>query len=165
MAGDLTAQAPVFCAPALQEKGADMKSMSESLYELAARIKQLEDSATAVRDKNRASLQTRRDQLEDAFDREVKEVESAATQATAAAQTWWADTKGAIERQVAAMRTDLEQRKTEHRKERAQRLAEIAEDDAAAAVALATYCLNAAEWAVVDAALARAEADELTAAP
>jgi hypothetical protein len=142
-----------------------MKSMSESLYELAARIEQLEDSAAAVGEKNRASLQARRAQLEDAFDREVKEVEAAATQATAAAQSWWADTKGSVERQVAAMRADLEQRKTEHRKERAQRLAEIAEDDAAAAVALATYCLNAAEWAVVDAALARAEADEFAAAP
>jgi len=165
MVGDPTAQAPALCAPVLDEKGADMKSMSESLYELAARIKQLEDSATAIGEKNRASLRTRRGELEDAFDREVKEVESAATQATADAQNWWVDTKGSIERQVAAMRADFEQRKTEHRKERAQRLAEIAEDDAAAAVALAAYCLNAAEWAVVDAALARAEADELTAAP
>ena len=141
-----------------------MKSMSESLYELAGRIKTLEDSAAAVREKNRAALQTRRGEIEKTFDSEVKEFEAAATEATAAARSWWADTKGSIERQIAAMRADFDKRQAERRKERAQRLAEIAEDDAAAAVALATYCLNAAEWAVVDAALARAEADELTAA-
>jgi hypothetical protein len=137
-----------------------MKSMSESLYELAARIKKLEDSAAAVREKNRAALQERRQEIESTVDSEVKEFEAA----TADVRSWWADTKGSIERQVAAMRADLEKRKAEHRKERAQRLADMAEDDAAAAVALATYCLNAAEWAVVDAALARAEADELATA-
>jgi hypothetical protein len=38
--------------------------------------------------------------------------------------------------------------------------AERAEEDAAEAIVLAAYAMDAAEWAVVDAALARAEADE-----
>jgi hypothetical protein len=142
-----------------------MKSISESLYELAARIKKLEDSAAAVREQNRVALQTRRGQLEERFDSEVKEFEAATTEAATATGNWWADTKASIEGQVAAMRADVEKRTVERRKERAERLAEIAEEDAAAAIALATYCLNAAEWAVVDAALARAESDELAAAP
>jgi hypothetical protein len=41
----------------------------------------------------------------------------------------------------------------EHRAERAQ-------DDADAAIVLAAYALDAAEWALIDAALARAEVDE-----
>ena len=36
------------------------------------------------------------------------------------------------------------------------------EQDAAAAVAVAAYCVKVAEYAVVDAALARAEANERT---
>lgn len=140
-----------------------MKSLSESLYELAARIKKLEGSAAAVLEKNRVALQTRRGELGETFDREAKEFEAAATETTAAARSWWTDTKGSVERQVATMRADFEKRKAELGKERAERLAERAEEDAAAAVALATYCLNAAEWAVVDAALARAEADEAAA--
>jgi hypothetical protein len=38
--------------------------------------------------------------------------------------------------------------------------AERAEEDADAAIVLAAYAVDAAEWAVIDAALARAEADE-----
>jgi hypothetical protein len=38
---------------------------------------------------------------------------------------------------------------------------EDAESDAVVAVSLATYCLDAAEWAVVRAELARGEADQL----
>ncbi|GGQ86540.1 hypothetical protein [Couchioplanes azureus] len=110
-------------------------------------------------------MQQRRREIEDAFDNEVYAFEAAAAEVTTAARSWWMDTKGSIERQVAAMRADFDKRKTEHKKEHAQRLADIAEEDAVAAVTLATYCLNAAEWAVVDAALARAEADQSAAAP
>lgn len=141
-----------------------MKTMSESLMELAPRVKQLEDSASAVRDKNRTALQTRHQQLENAIDRGVKEFETTATEGAAKTGTWWADTKNSIESQVSAMRADVQERKAEHKQDRAERRAELAEQDAAAAIALASHCLNAAEWAVVDAALARAEAEELAAA-
>ena len=138
-----------------------MKPMSESLMDLAARVKELEASAAAARDKNRAALEARRHEIEDAIDREVKEFEATATEATAKARAWWADTRTAIERQVAARRADYEKWRAEHREERAERIAEFAEEDAEAAMALATYCLNAAEWAAVDAALARAEAEDI----
>ena len=137
-----------------------MKTMSESLLDLATRVQELEDSAAAAREKNHAALEARHQQLDGAIDREVKEFEAAANEAAATAGTWWADTKGAIERQVTAMRTDVQTRKSEHRQERAERRAEVAEEDAVAAINLAEYCLNAAEWAVVDAVLARAEAED-----
>ncbi len=47
---------------------------------------------------------------------------------------------------------------------RAERRAQDAEDDAANAIAFAVYILDQAEYAVVDAALARAAADDLRAA-
>ena len=46
-----------------------------------------------------------------------------------------------------------------------QRLAEAAEQDAAAAIEVAAYFLNVAEYAVIDAAVARLTADDLAAAP
>jgi cell division protein FtsB len=50
-----------------------MKTLSESLMDLAARVKRLEDSAAAVQEKNRAALQARREELEAAIDREKNE--------------------------------------------------------------------------------------------
>ncbi|MEE6134885.1 hypothetical protein SKC41_00885 [Mycobacterium sp. 050128] len=137
--------------------------MSESLMDLAARVKTLEDSAAAVRDENRAALQARREELETVIDREVKEIEKTTAEAKQAARAWWSDTKGAIERQIAAMRADFEKRHAELEQKSVERAAENAEDDAVAAVTLAGYCLDAAEWAVVRAEQTRGEADELAA--
>lgn len=140
-----------------------MKPLSESLMDLAARVKTLEDSAAAVRDENRAALQARREELETVIDREVKEIEKTTAEAKQAARSWWSDTKDAIERQIAAMRADFEKRHAELEQKSVERAAENAEDDAVAAVTLAGYCLDAAEWAVVRAEQTRGEANELAA--
>jgi hypothetical protein len=138
-----------------------MKTLSESLMDLAGRVKTLEDSAAAVQEENRAALQARREELEAAIDREKNELDQAASQAKEGARSWWSDTKGSIERQIAEMRTDFEHRQTERKEKNAERAAENAEEDAVVAVTLAAYCLDAAEWAAVRAELARGEADEL----
>ena len=59
----------------------------------------------------------------------------------------------------------VEKRQSEHELHRALRLADAAEEDAAAAIEVAAYFLNVAEYAVIDAALARMAADDLAAAP
>ena len=46
-----------------------------------------------------------------------------------------------------------------------QRVAEVAEEDAAAAIEVADYFLNVAEYAIIDARLARMAADDLAAEP
>jgi len=138
-----------------------MKSLSESLRDLAARVKQLDDSAAAVQERNRAALQKRREELDAAIDREVQEFDKTTAEAKEAARSWWSDTKGSIERQIAAMRVDFENRQAEHQQHNAEGAAQAAEEDAALAVTLATYCVDAAEWAVVRAELARGEADQL----
>jgi hypothetical protein len=85
-----------------------MKTLSDSLVDLAGRVKKLEDSAAAVQEKNRAALQARREELEAAIEREKGELEQATSQAKEGARNWWSDTKGSIERQIAEMRTDIE---------------------------------------------------------
>jgi hypothetical protein len=138
-----------------------MKSLSESLMDLAARVKQLEDSAAAVQQHNRAALQKRHEELDAAIDRDVQEFDETTAEAKEATRSWWSDTKRSIERQIAAMRVDFENRRAEHQQHNAQGAAQAAEEDAALAVTLATYCVDAAEWAVVRAEVARGEADQL----
>ena len=54
-----------------------MKPLSESLEELSARVKVLEDSATATFEADRAKLEQRRNEIDEAFTSDVNEFESA----------------------------------------------------------------------------------------
>lgn len=142
-------------------KEPSVRKLSDSLMDLAGRVKRVEDSAAAVEAQNRAELQARRQELEAAIQQEKIELEAAATQAKEAARGWWTETKKSIERQVDQMRADFEKWQAEMKEKDAERAAENAEEDAVVAVTLAAYCLDAAEWAVVRAELARGEAQQL----
>jgi hypothetical protein len=141
----------------------NMGTLSTALTDLAGRIKRVEESAAAMQQKNRAALQQRSEELEAAIDEEKTELEAAVTQAKEAARGWWLETKNAIEAQVTEMRADLEKWQAAKQEKHAERAADDAEDDAKVAVSLAAYCLDAAEWAVVRAHLARSEADQVAA--
>ena len=92
------------------------------------------------------------------------EIETSAADAKENVRSGWADLKNRIEERLTATRTKLQERKAERDVNRAERRAQDAEDDAANAIAFAVYILDQAEYAVVDAALARAAADDLRAA-
>jgi hypothetical protein len=144
-------------------KEKNVGSLSEAVMDLAGRIKRVEESAAAMQQKNRAALQERREELEAAIEHEKTELEAAATQAKEAARSWWLDTKRSIEGQITEMRADFEKWQAAKKEKNAERAADAAEDDAKVAVSLAAYCLDAAEWAVVRAQLARGEADQVAA--
>ena len=91
------------------------------------------------------------------------ELAAAATQAKESASTKWSQAKTSIEGRVDEMRANFAKWQSEIKEDRAERAAEDAEYDAVVAVNLAAYCLDAAEWAVVQAELARGEADQLAA--
>lgn len=142
--------------------------MSESLTDLAGRVKKLEDTAAATAETNRAKreestakLQQRRQEIEQALDREAKDLQAAVAGAGDKARRSWTDVTAPVERRIEAMQADRAERKAVHEVKKAQRAADEAEEEAAATIALAAYCVNAAEYAVVHAALARAEADSL----
>jgi hypothetical protein len=140
-----------------------MQKLSAALLDLASRVTRVEDSAAAVESKNRAKLQARRQELEAAIDDSQGELAAAATQAKQSAHTTWSQAKTMIEGQVNDMRADFAKWQAEIKEEHAEQAAENAEYDAVVAVNLAAYCLDAAEWAVVQAELARGQADQLTA--
>ena len=140
-----------------------MQKLSVALLDLASRVKPVEDSAAAVEAKNRAKLQARREELEAAIDESNIELAAAATQAKESARSKWSQAKTLIDGQVNDMRADFANWQAEIKEDRAERAAEDAEYDAVVAVNLAAYCLDAAEWAVVQAELVRGEADQLAA--
>lgn len=137
-----------------------MKPLSEALMDLAGRVKRLEDSAAIVREQKSAALQTRRQQLEAWINWEAKEVEQTAAGARGAGRSRWLDTRSSVVRQFEVMRTDLDKWRAELVEEDAVRSAWDAEHDTLAAVTLACYCLDAAEWAMLSAELIGAAADE-----
>ncbi len=140
-----------------------MQKLSAALLDLASRVKRVEDSAAAVEAKNRAKLQARCEELEAAIDESHIELAAAATQAKESVNGKWSKVKNSIEGRVDEMRADFAKWQVEVKEDRAERAAEDAEYDAVFAVNLAAYCLDAAEWAVVQAELARGEADQLAA--
>ena len=140
-----------------------MKPLSQSLEHLAARVEVLEDSATATFEADRAKLERRRHEIDEAFKSDIGELESAVHDAAVAGRTGWDDTKASMKRPFDELRARVDQRQSEHELHRAVRLAEAAEQDAAAAIELAAYFLNVAEYAVIDAAFARMAADDLSA--
>jgi hypothetical protein len=140
-----------------------MKPLSQSLEDLAARVKVLEDSATATFEADRTKLEDRRHEIDDAIKIDVSEFDSAVREAAQAGRTWWNDTKTSMKRPLDEVRARVEKRQSQHDLHHALRLAEAAEEDAAAATEVAAYFLDVAEYAVIDAALARMAADDLAA--
>jgi hypothetical protein len=142
-----------------------MKSLSHSLEEFAARVKVLEDSATAAFEADRTELEKRRHEIDDAINTDASEFDSAVREAAQAGRTWWNETKTSMKRPLDEVRARVETRQSEHELHRALRAADAAEEDAAAAIEVAAYFLNVAEYAIIDAALARMAADDLAAEP
>jgi hypothetical protein len=142
-----------------------MKPLSQSLQELAARVKVLEDSATATFEADRTKLEKRRHEIDDAIKTDASELDSAVREAAQAGRTWWNETKTSMKRPLDEVRARVETRQSEHELHQALRAADTAEEDASAAIEVAAYFLNVAEYAIIDATLARMAADDLAAKP
>jgi len=141
-----------------------MKQLSETLEALAGRAKVFEDSATSAFEADRANLEKRRTAIDEALKTQLGEGRSAIRDAAEAGRTWWNDTKTSMKRPLDELRARVDDRQSEHELHRAVRAADAAEEDAAAAVEVAAYFLDVAEYAVIDAVLARMTADDLVAA-
>lgn len=142
-----------------------MKPLSQSLLSLGERVKTLEDSAAAAIETDRTALEKRRHEIHDALGTQVGEFESAIDEAAAAGRKRWQETKASIARHVDEIQARYDKRHAEHELKQALRTADDAEEAAAAAVAFAGYALTVAEYAVIDAALARMAVDELAGEP
>jgi hypothetical protein len=103
-----------------------MKPLSESLEELAARVKVLEGSAAAKFVADRAKLEQRRKEIDEALTADVNEFESDVRQAADAGRTWWNEFKESMRRPLDEVRARIEKRESEHELHRVQRQADAA---------------------------------------
>lgn len=138
-----------------------MKKLSESLETLSVRVKTLEDSATATFEADRAKLEQRRSEIDTALTADRDEFETSLREAADKGRSWWNETKDELARPVRELRARHQERQSEHELHRAIRIADAAEQDAAEAIEIVNYWLNIAEYAVIDATLARMAADDL----
>jgi hypothetical protein len=92
------------------------------------------------------------------------ELKSGAGGAKAKASKWWTGVQDDWTKHIDKIRKDVHSRKEEHDLKRAEHHAEPREDDAVAAAAFAYAAFEEAEYALLDAILAREEADQLAAA-
>ena len=138
-----------------------MQKLSESLEALSARVKKLEDSATATFEADRAKLEQRRGEIDTAFTADRDEFKASVREAADAGHSWWNETTDALAKPIRELRARHDERQSDHELHQAMRIADDAEEDAAAAIEIATDWLNIAEYAVIDATLARLAADDL----
>src|SRR5271165_3433884 len=139
-------------------------SASEQLDKLADRAKQSEKIIEHAKDEGRAELKARVQRARESSEKHAAELKSGAGGAKANASKWWTDVQDDWTKHIDKIRKDADNRKEEHDLKRAEHHAEHREDDAEAAVAYAYAAFEEAEYAVLDAILAREEANQLAAA-
>src|SRR2546421_8103769 len=146
------------------EERSTMKALSEQLSVLSDRVKKTEDVVAAARQKNRGNLENQRDRLRTSIAERNANIEEHLAAAKGKAEASWGETRSSIQHWFTTIQAAADERRAERGIKKAERHADIAEQDAADAIDLALYVLEQAEYAVVDAALARADADELAVA-
>jgi hypothetical protein len=138
-----------------------MKPLSEQLSELSDRVKKAEDFVAVARARNRAALDSQREILKSSIGEGKARAEAEAAAAQSKVQSWWDDTRSAVDEQFATLHTRLDERRAERDVKLAAHRADEAEEDAVYAVQFAISMLDQAEYAIADAVIARADADDL----
>ena len=133
---------------------------SDDLTKLADRAKEAEERVAAAREKGKADLEADLDYARGAGEEEAEALRETAEQGKGRISDRWEGVQEAWNQAIAKVHEDVEGRKTEHDLHKAQRRADSAEDDARFAIDFAYSAIGEAEYAVLDASLARMEADE-----
>jgi hypothetical protein len=139
-----------------------MKPLSESLSELSVKAKGAEDAAAAAREESRDKLEARLVDLRSSAEQRRAHLEQAAIEAKESAASRWDELRSSVNAHLERIKTDFDARRQTLDVKRAQRRAESAEQDAAATILFAAFAIEQAEYAVLDATLARSEADAAT---
>jgi hypothetical protein len=132
---------------------------SDDLMALANRAKVAEDRVAAARTKARSDLEQETAKVGDAAKQRADKLQAQTAKAAAGASEWWSDVQRTWAGHISHVRSDIEGKKADIDTKMVQRRAEGAEDDAVAAVAFAEAALEEAEYAVLNATLARMDAD------
>src|SRR5690349_21139867 len=102
-------------------------ALSDQLTDLAAKTKQLETTAAAAEQQDRAKLENDREKLHKHMRMEATKVQSSAADAKTKTMNWWADLTARAEEQRNELHDKIEERKSERKVDKAMRNADDAE--------------------------------------
>ncbi|CAM5551926.1 MULTISPECIES: hypothetical protein [Streptomyces] len=139
-----------------------MKALSEQLSELAERARKVEDVVAAAREDNRARLETKQRELQQSVAEGKARADQRITAARETERKRWNALHASVDQWFTELRADADKHRAERDVRKAQRRADMLEEDAVNTINLALYVLDQAEYAVIDAVVARADADDLT---
>jgi hypothetical protein len=142
----------------MAEPDQHIDKLTDRANEAAARV---HASASTTKEK----LEARVSEARAAAEQTTQELQAKAAGSRDDASQRWTAIRQSWHDHIAEIQSKVDTQKQELDVDRAKRRAARAEDDALAAVDFACLAIEHAEWAVLDAMLARAEADELAASP
>lgn len=137
-------------------------TLSGDLSNLAARVKEAEGRATAAQDQAKADLEAEVESARTAGEQQAVALREAAERGRGRISGWWEEVQKSWSDAISTVRRDLQSKKGTHDAQHTRRRAENAEKDAEFAIDFAYSAVVEAEYAVLDAALAQKEADELS---
>ena len=137
-------------------------ALSDQLRRLANRAEEAEKNAAAASDKAKADLEQDRENSRAVAQQEAAQLREAADAGRGKISDWWNDVQRSWNEHVAQIQKNVEGKKAEIDLDRAKGRADNAEADAEFAIEFAYTAIGEAEYAVLDANLARKEADELS---
>ena len=147
------------------------KSISDQLNRALAELKGLsekasaaEANANAAKAKDKAALEQRVDAAEAAAKADIRRSEGVCQKSKDETTKWWGQVQDNWKSHVAKVHKDVEEAKANMKADRAEKRAERAEANAAAAVEFACAAIEEAEYQVLNAALARLDAEDAEAA-
>jgi hypothetical protein len=136
---------------------------SDQLAKLVDRAKEAESRAAAAGHRAKTEVEQDVSSARASAQANADRLRETAEARRAEASDWWADVHKTWSEYADAMRRTMEKRHTEHDIDRARLRAANAEDDAQFAIDVAYSAIEEAEYAVLDATLARMDADDLSA--
>jgi hypothetical protein len=136
-------------------------ALSDQLSDLVAKTKQVEDGVAAATQKKKAELEADVNRARQSAQAQADSLHTKAEASKGKISTWWDQVQRSWHEQVAAVRKGAEERRAAHDAKAAQQAAEQADLDASYAIDYAYAAIEEAQYAVLDADLARRHADEL----
>lgn len=131
------------------------------MSKLAEQAKKIEAKAKKASDEARSELQAHVQQVSDAASRKAEEFSEDRRETEGKASDKWAQVRSDWAKHVAKVRQDMAAKEAKTDAKSAEFRADMAEGDAYDAIDFASAALEEAGYAVLDAILARKEADEL----
>jgi hypothetical protein len=136
-----------------------VRPLSEQFADLSARLKEAEDSVEAAAHKEKEKVESRLSKLHSDASSHGDRIKQDVSSAEADVASKWHELQNKVRSDIDNIKQDVDERREEHDAKRAEKKAEKAENHAAAAIAFAFNSIDYAEQAVLDAIVARWEAD------